>query len=326
MVSSSKKPSQPSQPSTINGIDKSKLKPATVVIKDKNGNVTTSKPGEYKQYGDAIYRVSDGKIMGDTHGIDGVMDKNQWNKDWVRDKNGNSVGIWTEKPDEPKKKPSRPSGGSSESGGSSDNKPSRPPYIEFTQPFPTFSSDVKEITKYFYFFGLDKIHLSSTHYTNTSVFVSPIIDLGELYEKDYIMLEATYLTGDSGCIEFYIIDENNEVPILPYDVDYIVNEKIFKGMGLRFKRDESKPYVLKKGQNIVQTLLGDIINNNNLSAHDLYTVDYYPLNSWIYKPTQRFIQIKAILRNFGEQNTMPYLQDMSLRKYTEGAPWTQREV
>lgn len=324
-TSDNNKPSKPSPPPSINGIDKDKINSGTVVIVPKDGKEYTKE--DMPLYNGAFYDPSTGQILSDYHGPNGIFDQSEWTTEWKRQPDGTVVGYFIEKD----KKISYGSGGSS-GGGSSYTPPPRPPKLDFTTPFPIFHSDVKEVTKYFYHFGIDEATFSKVKYEDVSVFVSPIIDLGTLYEKDYIMLEASFEEGDYTGFEFSILDNKKEHAILPYDVESVIHEQIFDQLPLRFKRDINKDPIIKQSGHIIssnlETLRNELIPSISPSYKDSYlpfTVSYTPLDAWQHIPSSRFVQIKVILRKYKGSITMPILKSMALRKYSENAPWLNKE-
>lgn len=325
--SPSKTPSTPSPPPSITGIDPSQITKGTVQIITADGKVHERK--DMPLYNGAFYDPSTGKILSDVHGPDGIFENSEWDTSWRRNDDGTVTGIFTERP---------PSTSHSNGGGGGSEPPSPPPKpakLDFSDPFPSFTSNIKEVSKYFYYFGIDEAIFSSVTYEKNSVFVSPIIDLGVLYDTDYLMLESTYTLGFNSSIEFYILDGTDQVPILPYDEEYVTNEQHFKNLPLRFQRNTTKSYTIKQDNHVIEMKLEDLLANvsgltyvnkySYINAYSPYTISYTPKDCWTYKPKSNQIQLKIVLRNYDSTGEMPSFKYVLIRKYSEEAPWTQKE-
>jgi hypothetical protein len=197
--------------------------------------------------------------------------------------------------------------------------PPRPSFIYFNEQPPTFSSDLKKVNKYSYFFGLDKLSIKDATVNQNCCFVSQDISLGEIPEDGYIQLETEFSTENNSAVEFYIIDGSTEVPILPVNQNLIQNEKIFFGLTTRFAIDESKGYEIKRNGIIADMTLDKAMQ----STDALYTITYTPTASFNYKPINSSVKVKTILRVYDKNANSPYVTKMKIRKFGGGTLWKQ---
>lgn len=197
--------------------------------------------------------------------------------------------------------------------------PPPPPFIPFNEQPPTFSSDLKKVNKYSYFFGLDKLAVNNVTVNPNCCFVSQEIALGEITEDGYIQLEADFSNENNSAIEFYIVDGSNEVAILPVNQNLVLNEKIFFGLSTRFNVDVSKGYEIKKNGTIIDITLEKAMQ----STDALYTITYTPTTTHNYKPINSSIKIKVVLRLYDKEANAPYITKMKIRKFGGGTLWKQ---
>ena len=294
-----------------------------VTIKDSNGEVIEVLKNCILQDG-AFYDANTGKILSSVHTGTGVYDSAYWDKNYWRDENGNPVGefIYKAKPKE-QAVIVIPSGGGPDPGpGPSPSYPPKPPFLIYNQPQPTFNSDLKKINKYSYYFGLDSFKAKNVTNGYNSCFISKSIYLDTIKKEDYIELEAKYNIDDTSSIEFYIIDGEVEIPILPLgDLD-VKNEKIFFGLNTRFTVDETANILIKQNDKITNYTLYDILNPSNIDTSLNYNISYTPITSYKYHPNNSSIKIKVIIRNYVLQETAPYVSLLKIRKYGGDALWT----
>lgn len=161
-------------------------------------------------------------------------------------------------------------------------------------------------------FGINNIVIKSNVYKDTSVFVSKDIKISMVYS---ISLKANYYEGESGSIEFYIIDGIKEIPIRPISHNTIQNEKCFYGMLPRFNSDKYIFYEnFKRNENIVS------INDIDFSSGNTFTVNYIPSNDsdMFYTPSSSSIKIKAILRSYNSTSVPPYIKSLCIIENKNG--------
>lgn len=287
-------PSPAPHPPTLNGIDYSKMPKATVIVKSTQGTVKETIKNAIN-YNGALYDPITLKILADHHGPDGVYNADDWESKWDQ---SSQTAIFTQK----KKKSTSNNNNISSSNNITVTKP---PKIEFNEPFPTFSSTLKKIERYVYFFGVDSIKFKNITYSKDSSFLSQATKVN----GDYIMLEAKY-TGD---IEFSILDNKLEIPILPIGVSSISNELLFYNQSTRFLIDNSFPHSIKKNGVTTQMKYSSLHELNSSDwENNVYHIDYKPLLKNTHKPISQEIYIKAILR--GELSS---IQSISVRCYIE---------
>lgn len=194
-----------------------------------------------------------------------------------------------------------------------------PPFIPFNEQPPTFSSDLKKVNKYSYFFGLDKLLIKNATANQNCCFISQELSLGEITQDGYIQLEAEFSNENNSAIEFYIVDGSKEVPILPVGQSFVLNEKIFFGLNTRFAVNDSKGYEIKRNGIIVDITLDKAIQ----STDALYTVTYTTVTSFNYKPINNSVKIKTVLRIYDKNANSPDITKMKIRKFGGGTLWKQ---
>lgn len=193
----------------------------------------------------------------------------------------------------------------------------QPAYLYYTDPMPTFTSNVQTVNKFSYFFGVDKLELKNISINKNCCFISKDIYIGDLKENDYLELEASSWVNDSSNVEFYILDGNTQIPICPVNEDMIENEKIFTGLKPRFQIDNSYPIVIKKDGNPINMTLDKAME----STDGLYTITYKPLNGKTYKPLNNNIKIKIVLRLYKSNEPAPAVGKLKIRKFGGDNLW-----
>lgn len=181
--------------------------------------------------------------------------------------------------------------------------------------------NVESINKYTYRFGLDYLNLSYVEQYNESCFMSDEIHVGRFNSNEYLNINTEFSSLESTSIEFYIVDGNKEVPILPLSLDKIKNEKIFTGMNLRFDQGYDDDYAIRKDGYVINMSLDDAISQMTGN----YSVDYTPnaTTCYSYTPINTSIKVKAILRKYNDFAEMPYIESIKIRKFGGAAPWIE---
>lgn len=197
------------------------------------------------------------------------------------------------------------------------NPPQYPELEGFSKPQPQFESDLQRHYRFEYFFGLDNVSFKSRNINMTCGKITKEIEIGKV---DHIELEAAYSISEYSSVEFSIIDQDEEIPIMPINDKMVRNERIFFGLPLRFSIDRSKPYYIKKdGVNI------DTSPEAAMNANDgLYTITYTPLNAQQYKPREEKVQLKIILRQYEKTAESPFVKSALIRAYGGDALWIDR--
>lgn len=294
--SSNKTTTKSNSPQNIAGVDPAKIATGNVVIKNNDGSTTVVKDAPL--YQGAFYDPKTGNIMGDTHGPEGIYDTETWAKDYYRDGNGTPTGVFTEKP------------AKKETTSSSSNdyyrEPSPPPppsKIDWSEPFPTFSSNYKTIKRYVYHLGLDEAIFSNVVHEENSVCITPAITVGALDTEEYLMLEADF----KGSVEFYIIDGDKTINILPVNQTKIENEKMFLGLSPRFIVDDQYDVIVKRNTVVIAENYQDILNDKNYWANGAnYTMTYVPVAQNTYRPAEEQVQLKIILRGISSVSHLAF--------------------
>lgn len=312
--SSKKNPSTTDKPQYYKPGKNEEVHEGTAVIKNPDGSIKDTFPTYIKD--GAMYDKETGKIVSSSHGPQGMYgDPESYDKHWDPE---TATGTWVEK-EKPKKKPSGGGGG-----GGGYSPPPKPSFISFNEPVPTFKSDLKKVNKFTYFSGIDSIEAKRLETNPEVCFISKSVSIGTLKDNEYIELDAKYYCDDASTIEFYIIDGEREIPILPVGDSIIQNEKIFFNMDTRFPIDKEKPVLIKQG--VRATNLS--FNEANTKATDskmenAYNITYTPKTSHKYKPFNQVIKIKVIIRSYEINKYSPYIKSMKIRKYGGNTLWNQ---
>ena len=185
--------------------------------------------------------------------------------------------------------------------------------------------NVVKVTKYIYVFGLDEIKVGLIDFNNDCYFISETIQTGKFNEGDYLQIQVDDNYGEFSSIEYFIMDGDTEIPLLPVQQQYIYNEKIFPEDELRFAVDDDLYakgiFAIKKDGLTINTTYDDVKDLYDAT----YCASYQPVNDcYNYTPINDSIKIKAIIRLFGDTvDTIPYIKSISIKKYGGTTLWTK---
>lgn len=185
--------------------------------------------------------------------------------------------------------------------------------------------NITTVTKYIYVFGLDSINVGLIDFNNDCYFLSETIETGKFNENDYLQLQVDDNYGEYSSIEYFIVDGDMEIPLLPVKERYVFNEKIFPEDELRFGIDDDLyakgVFAIKKDGLAIKTTLDEVKDLYDAT----YCVSYQPINDcYSYTPINDSIRIKAIIRIFGDiVDTVPYIKSISIKKYGGTTLWTK---
>lgn len=167
-----------------------------------------------------------------------------------------------------------------------------------------------------YSFGLDEVTVAKKQINKTSGFISKPIDIGSCY---HIELIAPAYDG----LEYSIIENGIETPILPKDQDKIKDEKIFFGLPLRFPVEEIDTVAIKANGTLTSYRYDDI-KTLQANGNKDYTVDYTPVqNAHYYSPKSKKIQVKVVQRLQGDNTPKP-IEQILIRVYGGKTNWTMQ--
>ena len=183
------------------------------------------------------------------------------------------------------------------------------------------SNNVVTVNKYTYRFGLDYFTLHNVERYNESCFMSEEINVGRMKSTEYLNINSDFISAESTNVEFYIVDGNKEIPILPLSESKVKGEKIFTGMPLRFTQEYEDDYTIRKNGYVVNMALDDAMKQ--ISGE--YSVDYTPSKEscYSYTPMNTSVKIKAVLRRYNDFAEMPYINSIKIRKFGGAAPWIE---
>lgn len=179
----------------------------------------------------------------------------------------------------------------------------------------------KKYTCYVYNFGLDTLKVKRIETNEDCYFVSKPIFIGKCNPNEYIKLFTNYQDNNNCGVEFYILDGDIEIPIIPSNDNYIYNERLFPETDLRFSIDESQKGVTQTKKNGFNINIS--IDDAKTQYEGRFSVDYKPkYNNYTYTPVNDTIRVKAIIRAFDNTITSnPYIKSISIKKFGGNSLW-----
>lgn len=179
-------------------------------------------------------------------------------------------------------------------------------------------SEVIEKNMYTYIFGIESITLKYIEQETDSCFISEAINVGELSNNEYIQLHTEEVLADTATVEYSILDGDIEIAMLPVGQEMIKNERLFAALPLRFLKDNTELFAIKK-----EGMTTDIsIDDAKLQVLSRFSIDYYPEANYNYTPINSNIRIKAVIRKFNKGIDTSYIRHLKVRKYGGDTPWT----
>ena len=178
---------------------------------------------------------------------------------------------------------------------------------------------------YSYIFGIDKFEIkNSEHYTDGYMISDPIT-IGHLEENEYIRLDVKHCKNDCCEISYSILDGDREIPIAIMNEDRIENELVFNNVDTRFEMNfDSVSEIIKKNGLAIDTNYIDAKDQSGQS-NDRFCVSYFPsIDCYDYKPINKTIRVKCYIRTYGNVDKVPYISNITIRKYGEESLWINR--
>ena len=167
------------------------------------------------------------------------------------------------------------------------------------------------------------INFERRTYERNSAFISKPINVSNCA---YIEVEVDKNIKSSDFLEISILDGIDEYPILPIDKSsgMDVTEKLFFMMDTRFPIDYSNKYsVYKRVENIGQIDISSI--TQEMFEENNYYIKYTPANADYYKkykPKNKSIRIKAVLRSEKTLEGKQSIQAIKLFRFGGAPQWT----
>lgn len=180
------------------------------------------------------------------------------------------------------------------------------------------SKQIIEKTMYSYMFGINSIDIKYVEQEKDCCFISQSVNIGEVTKNDYIQLHVVDSVNDNSSIEYYLLDGDIEIPLIPVGTKIIKNERIFSSLPLRFTATNSNNIAIKK-DGLLTNISMDDAKNQILSR---FSADYIPTCKYNYTPINSNIRIKAIIRKYSNQIDNSYISLIKIRKYGGDALWT----
>ena len=156
-----------------------------------------------------------------------------------------------------------------------------------------------------YKLGINNLKFQYNNANNVSGVNSEIINISQC---DYVTLFSSLNNRDLFSTEFYIVDNGEEKPILPYNQNNVLYEKLFYGLPLRFDVNKTDKITVQEINSSGVTIF-NIYNNvkefNNARAqideqiknnNKLLVVSYVPENGKRIKTDSNLIYVKIIKR------------------------------
>ena len=167
-----------------------------------------------------------------------------------------------------------------------------------------------------YDFGINNIKFLYHNATDVSGVISNFITIGNC---DYLTL-LTSLKEQSKdeqySLEFYLLNNNKEIPILPYNQTQVLYEKMFYNLETRFKINKSYQITVhektKDGLVLYNTYANydeyltstNSLNNILKDKSKELVISYVPVDAKRIKPTNNRIAIKLIKRIYAGKNPL----------------------
>lgn len=170
---------------------------------------------------------------------------------------------------------------------------------------------------YYYLFGLDNLEFLYVEPNYNCGFISQDINIGQLKANEHISIysEEQITNGNA---EYYIISNDVLYNILPENITYIKDEKLFYNKPTRFAINNNEPITIKCNGNITTLTYEQAINKQD---NNIYTISYTPISSNIMNDFNDTIKLKVILRAYDNYNPN-YINNLKIKKYGGNNLWT----
>ena len=167
-----------------------------------------------------------------------------------------------------------------------------------------------------YRFGFTDLVFSTQQAAAASALVTQEIDVAG---TEYIEVFCSVINQDAGSVEIYIVDNIDEIPILPNQDRTVIKERLFYNMDTRFIVDASQPVTLYQDHKIIQQSYASLTPQQLQS--NLYTLSYTAAGEpFRYKPAANKIRLKLICRQYKEAPLI-MVQNLFIKKYGGTATW-----
>ena len=197
----------------------------------------------------------------------------------------------------------------------------------------TYNSKENKITTnlkmYSYVFGIDAFEIRDSQFYTDGYMISDPIAIGALKEGEYIRLDVKHNKNVNGEIAYSILDGDREIPIAIMEDEWVENELVLGNIDTRFDMDSDSSMlyekeVIKKNGSIIEASYVDA-KQQALNSNDRFSVTYKTSTDFYdYKPLNNTIRIKCYIRTYGNVRNIPYVSNISIRKYGEESLWINR--
>ena len=182
------------------------------------------------------------------------------------------------------------------------------------------SVETQYVEKLEYRFGFKDLHITTRQAAPVSGIISMPIPVEE---AEQITVNCTIQNQDTGSVEFSILDNTDEIPILPNNSRAIIKERLFFGIPTRFIIDQTKPTVLYE-DNIITSKDYTNLTVNDFQDH-IYALSYTTIeDSSFYKPASNQIKIKIIIRQYDITQSLS-IEDLIIHKHGETLTWNSNQ-
>lgn len=190
--------------------------------------------------------------------------------------------------------------------------PSIPNYESFTLPQPTFTSDLRRESRFIYSMGIDNLTIKNAYVKESGVRITePMSTEG----ATQVSIQVAQYQPEEGGIEYYVLSNGKEVPILPEGKTIVENEKLFPNLATRFEMVGSPIEIRKNGQVIEGISLEQARN----ARDGIYSVTYETRNATVVDIESDKIQFKIIVRLYKSDAAVPYVQSIKANLHGGGS-------
>lgn len=187
-----------------------------------------------------------------------------------------------------------------------------PNFESFTLPMPTFTSDLRRESRFIYSMGLDDLIIKNAYVKESGVRVTEAMSTEGATQ---VSIKVSEYQPEEGAIEYYVLNNGKETPILPEGETKVVNEKLFPNLATRFEMIGSPIEIRRNGQ-VVEGMSLEQARN---ARDGIYSVTYQTKNASMVDITGDKIQFKIIVRLYKSDASVPYVQGIKASLHGGGS-------
>ena len=169
-------------------------------------------------------------------------------------------------------------------------------------------------------FGFKDLVISTRQISPNSAIISEEIDVSR---ADHISIDCTGINMEYGSIELSILDNTDEIPVLPNQSLFVHKEKLWYDKETRFLQDLTQPVVLYEDNKPISRDYASL-SIDDFQSHT-YALSYTAAQDYCsYKPVSNAIMVKAIIRQY-ESPPFIGIQNLIVHKYGETIEWNLKQ-